>query len=142
MRGASLGRPVEVLLVEDEPGEIRVAHAILKDVDADIWVRISVLHDRDRAQALLRGEPPYSDAPRPDLVLLDMERPGIDAPEVPINIPIAVLNRARREPDSRLPGVMSRRCGIPEFADGEDCHDVFEAVRKVWQDLQSMAVVQ
>ncbi len=140
MTTATLNRPVEVLLFEDDPGQVRIAHAILRDADADIWVRISVVHDRDRATALLHGEPPFADAPKPDLVLLDLKHPETDAPAVPADIPIAVLTGARRETDTRLGHVMDRSCRIAEFRDSEDCQDVFRAVRDVWLGLKSMSL--
>ncbi len=139
MRSATLGRPVEVLLLEDSPGEIRVAHAILKDVDADIWVRVNVVTNREQATAFLNREAPFTDAPRPDLVLLDLKQPETDAPDVPRDIPTTLLKGACRHLDCRLPEALCRRCHMTESPESDDYEQVVRAVKDVWQGLQSMA---
>ena len=120
MHRATLCRPVEILLLEDNPGEIRVAHAIIRDADADIWVRVNVVTSRRQAEAFLRHEAPYADAPKPDLVLLDLKRPETDAPDLPSDMPTTRLTGACRSEQCSLPQHLCRRCRVTECPECEE----------------------
>jgi two-component system, chemotaxis family, response regulator Rcp1 len=74
------GRPVEILLVEDNPGDIRLTVEVLKEVE--VHTNLSVVKDGVEAMAFLRREGHYTDAPRPDLVLLDLNLPKKDGLEL------------------------------------------------------------
>ncbi len=74
------GRPIEVLLVEDDQGDIlltREAFELNK-----VRNRLHVVNDGEQAMAFLRQEDGYADVPRPDLVLLDLNLPKMDGREV------------------------------------------------------------
>jgi chemotaxis family two-component system response regulator Rcp1 len=70
----------EVLLVEDSPGDVRLTREALRDVDAAI--NLSVATDGVGAMAFLRREGEHRKAPRPDLILLDLNLPKMDGREV------------------------------------------------------------
>jgi two-component system, chemotaxis family, response regulator Rcp1 len=70
----------EVLLVEDSPGDVRLTREALRDVDAAI--NLSVATDGVGAMAFLRREGEHRQAPRPDLILLDLNLPKMDGREV------------------------------------------------------------
>jgi two-component system, chemotaxis family, response regulator Rcp1 len=74
------GRPVEILLVEDNPGDVRLTVEVLKEVE--VHTNLSVVKDGVEAMAFLRREGHYTDAPRPDLVLLDLNLPKKDGLEL------------------------------------------------------------
>ena len=76
----SSGRPVEILLVEDNPGDIRLTQETLKD--SKVLNHLSVVGDGVEAMAFLRREGKYADAIRPDLILLDLNLPKKDGREV------------------------------------------------------------
>jgi two-component system, chemotaxis family, response regulator Rcp1 len=71
---------IEVLLVEDNPVDARLTQEVLKD--ASIPSRFTVVSDGAEALSYLRREGPYSEAPRPDLILLDLNLPRMDGREV------------------------------------------------------------
>ena len=100
------GRPIEILLVEDNPGDVRLTREALHE-----WhVRnsLSVAKDGAEALAMVRQLPPYEATPRPDLILLDLNLPKLDGREVlaemksdPVlrRIPVVVLTTSKAEED-------------------------------------------
>jgi CheY-like chemotaxis protein len=101
-------RPLQVLLVEDSPADVVLAREALSDAEAS-----SVLHvvsDGEEAMAFLRREGDHSRAPRPDLVLLDLNLPRKDGREVLAEvkadpglrrIPVVVLSASAAADDVR-----------------------------------------
>ena len=74
------GRVVEVLLVEDSPGDVRLTREAFRE--ASLSVRLHVAQDGVEAMAFLRREGPHSHSPRPDLILLDLNLPKMDGRQV------------------------------------------------------------
>ncbi len=72
--------PKEVLLVEDSPGDIRLTQEAFRDVNSAI--NLHVVRDGVEAMAFLKREGVYSQAPRPDFILLDLNLPKMDGREV------------------------------------------------------------
>jgi chemotaxis family two-component system response regulator Rcp1 len=72
--------PVEVLLVEDSPGDVRLMREAFRDANSEI--QLHVAHDGLEAMAFLRQSGIHLDAPRPDLILLDLNLPRMDGREV------------------------------------------------------------
>ena len=73
-------RPIQVLLVEDSPGDVRLTQEAFRG--ANQFVHLHVATDGVEAMAFLRHEVPYVDAPRPDLTLLDLNLPKMDGRQV------------------------------------------------------------
>ena len=71
---------MDVLLVEDSPGDIRLTQEAFRD--ANIAIRLHVAYDGVEAMAFLRKEGVYGASPRPDLILLDLNLPKMDGREV------------------------------------------------------------
>ena len=146
MHTAAPSRPVEVLLVEDDPGHVRVAHAIIRDADADIWVRLNIVTDGRQAAAFLRREGPYVNAPRPDLVLLDGKLPPRDALAVtvetgrgePAEIPVVALREPREGGNFRLGSQLNRWCRITTASEVEACQNVVNAIKGVWRGMAGL----
>jgi len=90
-----MGRPVEVLLVEDNPGDIRLTMEVLKEVE--VRTNLSVVKDGVEATAFLRREGHFTDAPRPDLILLDLNLPRKDGLEL-----LSEMNRDDNLKDIRV----------------------------------------
>jgi chemotaxis family two-component system response regulator Rcp1 len=72
--------PIEVLLVEDSPGDVRLTQEAFRDVNKS--VQLHVAFDGVEAMAFLRHQGPHIHAPRPDLILLDLNLPKMDGREV------------------------------------------------------------
>jgi CheY-like chemotaxis protein len=74
------GKAVEVLLVEDSPGDVRLTQEALRD--SNRLIHLHVAFDGVEAMAFLRRTGPHGRAPRPDLILLDLNLPRMDGREV------------------------------------------------------------
>jgi len=97
MNMEEMGRPVQMLLVEDNPGDVRLTKETLRD--SKIMVNLHVVGDGMEAMAFLRKESKYANAPRPDIVLLDLNLPKKDGREV--------LAEIKQDPDlKRIPVVI------------------------------------
>src|SRR2546430_14380095 len=106
MSAQTTGRPVEILLVEDNPGDIRLTMEVLKE--STVRTNLSVVKDGVEALAFLRRGGHYTDAPRPDLILLDLNLPKKDGREVLADIkddadlrmiPVVVLTTSQADED-------------------------------------------
>ncbi|HEY0812979.1 MAG TPA: response regulator [Pseudonocardia sp.] len=101
----SAARVINVLLVEDDPGDVLMTREAFEEY---LNNRLDVVSDGSEALAYLRREHPYEDAPRPDLVLLDLNLPRRDGREVLAevkadqtlqHIPVIVLTTSRADED-------------------------------------------
>ena len=106
MNSEEPGVPIEILLVEDNPGDIRLTREVLKD--AKLCNNMSVATNGEEALAILRQQGEHESAPRPGLVLLDLNLPGMSGREVLAEaksdpelrrIPVVVLTTSRAEQD-------------------------------------------
>ena len=97
-------RPIEILLVEDNPADVELAQRILRD--SQFSLNISVSRDGQEAMSVLRREGEHSASPRPDLVLLDLNMPRKNGREVMAEmsadpnlreIPIMILTSTQAE---------------------------------------------
>jgi two-component system, chemotaxis family, response regulator Rcp1 len=73
-------QPIEILLIEDNPADVRLTKEAFKE--ARVRNNIHVVQDGDSALAFVQQQAPYEDAPRPDLILLDLNLPKKDGREV------------------------------------------------------------
>lgn len=99
-------QPVEILLVEDNPGDILLTRKAFES--SKILNTLHVVTDGTAALEFLRGQGEHAGAPRPDLVLLDINLPGLDGHEVLAtiktdealcNIPVVMLTSSGHERD-------------------------------------------
>jgi CheY-like chemotaxis protein len=100
------GQPIEVLLVEDDPGDVLLIEEAF--ADNKLLNNLNIVNDGEQALAYLRREGEYAEAPRPDLVLLDLNLPRKDGREVLQEvktdeslrtIPVVVLTTSEAEED-------------------------------------------
>ncbi len=98
--------PIQVLLVEDSPGDVRLTQEAFRE--ANIAIKLHVAEDGVEAMEFLRREGGHADAPRPDLILLDLNLPRMDGREVLASIkadqklksiPTVILTTSEAEAD-------------------------------------------
>jgi chemotaxis family two-component system response regulator Rcp1 len=98
--------PIEVLLVEDSPGDVRLTREAFKD--AKVHINLHVAPDGTDAMAFLRHEGKHANVPRPDMILLDLNLPKKDGREVLAeikedtilkSIPVVILTTSASEAD-------------------------------------------
>jgi len=106
MNSTASGRPIEILLVEDNPGDVRLTVEAFKE--GKVRNRLHAVGDGLAALAFLLRTGRHADAPRPDLILLDLNLPGKDGREVLAEIkadpalrriPVVVLTTSEAEQD-------------------------------------------
>jgi CheY-like chemotaxis protein len=99
-------KPIEVLLVEDDPGDVLMTREAL--AESKVMNELHVVSDGEEALEFLHRRGPYADAPRPGLILLDLNLPRLDGREVLAQvkqepelrrIPVVVLTTSQAEED-------------------------------------------
>jgi CheY-like chemotaxis protein len=137
--GAELGRPIEILLVEDNPADVRLTEEALSE--GNIFNRLEVAGDGEEALAILRKTGDHENATRPDLILLDLNLPKKDGreclaeikadPEL-IRIPVVVLTTSRAESDIQRSYELHANCYITKPVDFDRFTSVVRAVEEFW----------
>ena len=106
MSGQEMSRPIEILLVEDNPGDVRLIKEAFRE--GKVLNVLHVVEDGVEAMAFLRRENTYAQAPRPELILLDLNLPRKDGREVLAEIkgdenlkriPVVILSSSKSEED-------------------------------------------
>jgi CheY-like chemotaxis protein len=133
------GRPVEVLLVEDNPGDVRLMQESLRE--GKLRVSLAVAADGEEALALLRREAPYAAAARPDLILLDLNLPRKDGREVLAEIkadphlrriPVVVLTSSQAEKDIAISYDLNANCYVTKPVDLQQFMSVVRSIEEFW----------
>ncbi len=134
-----LGNPVEILLVEDNPGDVRLAKEALRD--AKVRNNLHVTEDGVEALAFLRREGKYTDAPYPDLILLDLNLPKKDGREVLAEvkkdenlrrIPVVILTMSKAEEDILRTYDLHANCYITKPVDLDQFIKVVKSIEDFW----------
>jgi CheY-like chemotaxis protein len=132
-------RPVQILLVEDNPGDVRLTVEAFKE--GKIRNHLSVVRDGVDALAFLRQEGPFADAPRPDLILLDLNLPRKNGRDVlaEINeeedlkqIPVVVLTTSNAEKDILGTRALNASCYINKPVDFTQFVTVVKMIEDFW----------
>jgi len=135
----SEGRPVEILLVEDSPSDTELTLEALRDFK--VRNHVSVVEDGVQAMQFLRRQGPYAEAPRPDMIMLDLNLPRKDGREVLADIknddqlkaiPIVVMTTSRAEQDVLRAYQLSANCYINKPVDFNQFLDVVRAIESFW----------
>ena len=138
-------RSVEILLVEDNPGDVRLTQEAL--ADARVVNTLHVVNDGEAAIKFLRGEPPNEDAVRPDLMLLDLNLPRMDGRQVLEDvkadpalrlIPIVVLTTSEAEQDVLRSYELHANCYIRKPVDFDQFIEVIKSIEGFWFDVVTL----
>ncbi|QEM68051.1 response regulator [Geobacter sp. FeAm09] len=138
MTSSSL-KPAEILLIEDNPADVRLTMEVLKDVK--LCNNISVVNDGVQALDFLYRRGEYDSAPRPDLILLDLNLPRMDGrevlerikgDEVLKQIPVVVLTTSSAEQDILKSYALHANCYITKPVDLEQFTKVVTSIEEFW----------
>ena len=135
------GRPIEILLVEDNPGDVRLTIEALRD--SKVRNNLQVATDGVMALERLRQR----DAPRPDLILLDLNLPKKDGREVLAEIkadpalktiPVVILTTSRAEQDVLRSYELQANCYISKPVDLEQFITVVKSIEDFWLTIVTL----
>ena len=132
-------RPIEILLVEDNPGDVRLTQEALGE--AKVRNNLAVARDGVEALSYLRREPPFEEASRPDLILLDLNLPRKDGREVLAEIkadadlrrlPVVVLTTSSAEKDVLESYNLYANCYITKPVDLDQFVRIVSSIEDFW----------
>ena len=136
------GKPIEILLVEDNPGDVRLTKEALQE--AKVYNRIHTVGDGIQALDFLNREGSYSTVPSPDLILLDLNLPKKDGREVLAsikanesirNIPVVVLTTSKSEEDIVKSYELQASCYVTKPVDLDEFLDVVRTIGDFWLSI-------
>jgi CheY-like chemotaxis protein len=135
-------QPVHVLLVEDNPADVRLTREVL--ADGKITNTLHVVADGEEAMAFLRNKGPFAAAPRPDLILLDLNLPKKDGREVLAEvksdpslklIPVVILTTSRSDRDILESYNLHANCYISKPVDLLQFMEVVRTIEDFWLSI-------
>ena len=135
-------QPIHVLLVEDSPGDIRLTQEALKD--AKIHINLHVVRDGEQAMSFLMREGEHANAPRPDLILLDLNLPKKDGREVLQEIkesptlkiiPVVILTTSAAEADILRSYLLHANCYITKPVSLDGFLTVVKSIEDFWMSV-------
>ena len=139
------GRPIEILLVEDNPGDVRLTIEALRE--SKVRNHLSVARDGVEALAFLRSEGAHAEAIRPDLILLDLNLPRKDGREVLAEvkadpdlktIPVVILTTSRAEQDVLRSYELQANCYISKPVDLDQFITVVKSIEDFWLTIVTL----
>lgn len=132
-------RPVDILLVEDNPGDVRLTIEALKE--GKVNNNLHVAGDGVEAMNFLRREGKYANAPRPDIILLDLNLPRKDGREVLTDIkrddtlkaiPVVIMTTSKAEEDIVRSYKLHANCYITKPVGLEKFVEVVKSIEDFW----------
>ncbi len=137
--------PIEILLVEDNPGDVRLTQEAFRD--GRVQNNLHVVGDGVEAMEFLRGEGAYAGKPRPDLILLDLNLPRKDGREVLAEIksdedlrriPVIVLTVSSDEKDILAAYNLNGNCYITKPVDLRQFMSVVQTIEQFWFQIVTL----
>jgi two-component system, chemotaxis family, response regulator Rcp1 len=136
------GTPIQILLVEDSPGDVRLTQEVLRD--AKIANDLYIVGDGEQAMAFLRQTGEFAGHPHPDLVLLDLNLPRKDGREVLAemngddglhSVPVIVLTTSAAEHDILRSYQLSANAYITKPIDLNEFITVVRSIETFWLSI-------
>ncbi len=138
-------RPIEILLVEDNPGDVRLTIEALRE--GKVRNNLNVAGDGVDAMAFLRREGQYATSPRPDLILLDLNLPKKDGRQVLSeiksdaalrSIPVVILTTSHAEQDVLRSYDLHANCYITKPVDLDQFITVVKTIEDFWLTIVTL----
>lgn len=132
-------KPVEVLLVEDDPGDVILTQEGLRA--SKLHINLHVVDNGEKALAFLHRAPPYEDAPRPGLIILDLNLPRVNGMEVLKDIktsedlqtiPTVILTTSRAEEDVVRSYKLGANCYVSKPLNLDEFVKVVGSIENFW----------
>ena len=145
MNSTPYARPIEILLVEDSPSDAELTVEALKE--ARVCNNLNIVEDGVQAFEFLRRQGPYQKAPRPDLILLDLNLPRKDGREVLAElksdenlkvIPVVVLTTSRDDKDILKAYRHQANCYIAKPVDFTKFLEVVKSIETFWLSVVTL----
>jgi two-component system, chemotaxis family, response regulator Rcp1 len=139
MKSTGESMPLQILLVEDSPGDVRLTQEAFKDTQVHIDLHVAM--DGAEAMAFLRREGTLSNVPRPDLILLDLNLPKKDGREVLAEIkgnsnfqtiPVIILTTSESEADILKSYMLHANCYITKPVSLDGFLKVVKSIDNFW----------
>jgi two-component system, chemotaxis family, response regulator Rcp1 len=143
------GEPVEILLVEDNPGDVRLTREALRE--GKVYNNLHWAKDGVEALEFLRREGKHAKAPRPDIILLDLNLPKKDGREVLEiikgdeqlkYIPVVVLTTSKAEEDVVKSYALHANCYVTKPVDLEKFIVVVKSIDRFWLTVVTLPPAQ
>jgi CheY-like chemotaxis protein len=131
--------PITVLLVEDSPGDVRLTREVFREADSSI--RLHVASDGEEAMAFLRRQGVHVHAPRPALILLDLNLPKMDGREVLArikadaglkSIPTIILTASDAEADIMKSYQLQANCYLAKPVQLDEFENLVKSINDFW----------
>lgn len=133
------GMPLQVLLVEDSPGDVRLTQEAFREANMTVHLHVAV--DGVEAMAFLRREGPQAHVPRPDLILLDLNLPKMDGREVLAHIkedaslkmiPTVILTTSEAEADVVQSYQLQANCYLSKPVQLDAFESLVKSINDFW----------
>lgn len=138
-------RPIEILLVEDSPSDVALTIEAMKT--AKVANKLFTVQDGVEAMAYLRRQGIYKNAPRPDIILLDLNLPKKDGREVLEElktdsvlkfIPVIVLTTSRADDDVLKSYELGANCYITKPVDFKQFINIIDVIESFWLSIVTL----
>lgn len=138
-------RPVQILLVEDNPADARLTQEAIRDTE--FRYQLHLAEDGEEAMEFLYQEGEFSDVPRPDLILLDLNLPGMDGREVLAeiksdenlgSIPVVVLTTSTAQQDLLYSYGLRANSYVNKPIDRDRFNDMIKSVMEYWINISTL----
>ena len=136
---AEMGTAMDVLLVEDSPGDVRLTREAFREANGAIHLHVAC--DGVEAMAFLRRQGAHAGAPRPDLILLDLNLPKMDGREVLAHIkedqelktiPTVILTMSEAEADIVASYQLQANCYLSKPVQLDDFEAIVRSISDFW----------
>jgi CheY-like chemotaxis protein len=141
--------PIEILLVEDNPGDVRLTKEALKE--GKVYNNLHWAKDGVEALEFLRREGSHKNAPRPDIILLDLNLPKVDGREVLSiikndshlkHIPVVVLTTSKADEDVLRSYELHANCYVTKPVDLEKFIVVVQSIDRFWLTVVTLPPIR